>query len=71
MKPTGKFNKLTGNEIMEIEHSDIDFWEIPWNELTLEQRCMYLSYRNIKFLNDTNREFVEEFYQIDQLIQTS
>ncbi len=66
MKPTGKFNPITGEEIMQIEFNDIDFWHKDWDELTDIEKTTYMSYKGIQFLGDSNRDLVKLQFINDQ-----
>lgn len=50
MKPTGKINKFTGEEILQAEESDLDLSK-DWEELSINQKADFLSYLNFPFLN--------------------
>jgi hypothetical protein len=50
MKPTGKYNRITGEEIMKSEHHDVP-WEKTWEELTDVDKVHFMSYMNYQFLN--------------------
>lgn len=50
MKPTGTFNKVTGEEIMQVEESDLDFSK-DWDQLSLDQKADFLSFLRYPFLN--------------------
>ncbi len=65
MKKTGRINPITQEEVLQAELSDIDFWETPWNDLTDFQKCTYLSYKEIGFLGDLNRDMVMALYYSD------
>jgi hypothetical protein len=62
MKPTGKTNPITGDEIFRAEESDIDFWETKWSDLTLEQKTMFLSVIGALFLGKQNEAHVKARY---------
>lgn len=66
MKPTGRINPITGEEILRVEEHDIDFWETPWEELTLEQKSMICSLWGIGFLCDLNEYQVRQLFEYGQ-----
>lgn len=65
MKPTGKTNPITGDEIMQAEVGDIN-WEKEWSEMALEDKANYLSYKGIGFLNRDVEERVAFYYKLDR-----
>lgn len=62
---TGKFNPITGQEILKAEEHDIDFWNKDWEVLSLNEKAIYLNYRGINFLSDDNLDRVEALYYSD------
>lgn len=58
MKPTGLNNPFTGEPMMQIEESDIDF-SINWSDLSLEQKADFCSFTKVPFLNKDNQHVVE------------
>jgi hypothetical protein len=58
MKPTGRKNPL-GEEIFEIEESDINFWENEWEDLSLDQKADFCSFIKMPYLA-TSGEFNNE-----------
>jgi len=67
MKPTGRFNPFTGEEFLKVEEQDIDFWEKKWEELSDEQKVMFLSFIDAKFLGKQNEEHVKARYNYFKL----
>ncbi len=65
MISTGKFNPITGQEILKAEEHDIDFWDKDWEVLSLNEKAIYLNYRGINFLSDDNSATVEALYYSD------
>jgi len=61
MKPTGKINPITGDEILTAESFDVP-WEKTWDELTDEDKVMFLSYKRIGFLSPDNEFMVMGAY---------
>lgn len=66
MKPTGKFNPITGEEFLKTEEQDIDFWEMEWEELSDEQKVMFLSFIEAPYLSSKgefkNDEIIKRHY---------
>lgn len=62
MKPTGKINPITGDEILRAEESDVDFWETKWEDLTLEQKAIFCSVIGALFLGKQNEAHVKARY---------
>lgn len=50
MKPTGLFNTITGEPIMQAEESDLALSK-DWDELSLEEKADFLSFLKYPFLN--------------------
>lgn len=50
MRPTGIINQVTGEEILEIERSDLDFTK-EWDQLSLDEKADFCSFIKIPFLN--------------------
>lgn len=64
MKPTGKINPITGDEIMQFEEYDID-WNINWEDMTIEQKAGFCSFMEIRFLSlegEGNEPMVKALY---------
>jgi predicted component of type VI protein secretion system len=56
MIKTGKFNPL-GDEILQIEESDINFWNTKWDDLELEQKADFvLSLKHLFLVNKTKNQ---------------
>ena len=74
MKPTGKINPITNEEILQVEEKDIKFWDKSWEELTLDERAMICSLGNIPFLATTgefnNEKQVKDLYNVYKLRHT-
>lgn len=51
MKPTGKINPITGDEILKAEESDITFLDKEWNELSDNEKATFLSFLDVRFLS--------------------
>jgi len=51
MKPTGRINPLTQEEILQAEEQDIEFWNLKWEELSLEQKAIFCSFLGISFVS--------------------
>lgn len=66
MKPTGRFNKITGDEIMVTEACVVN-WNKEWDELDDTEKCTFLSYKDIPFLGEANREYIETLYFSERL----
>jgi hypothetical protein len=62
MISTGKINPITGEEILRAEESDIDFWQTKWEDLTIEQKTMFLSVIGALFLGEQNEAHVKARY---------
>lgn len=62
MKATGRFNKITGQEIMEIEEHDIIWTEKEFHELSDNDKADFLSFIKVKFLSDHNNSQVAKYY---------
>lgn len=67
MKSTGKFNPITGKEIFKAEEHDIDFWELDWEDLDIEQKTTFLSFIGAPFLGKQNEEYVKGRYEFHSL----
>ena len=67
MKPTGKFNPFTEEEILRVEEQDITFWEKTWEELTLHEKATFCSFIGIQYLASKgelkNDDVVERRYR--------
>lgn len=59
---TGKINYVTGEEILQIEESDITFWEKKWEELTIDQKADFCSLIKVPFLATSNEEILKRRY---------
>ena len=59
MKPTGKINPITGDEILKVEEHDISFWYKEWDELTIDEKAMFCSFIEVGYLA-THGEFANE-----------
>lgn len=62
MKPTGRINPITGDEILRAEETDIDFWKTKWEDLTLEQKAVFCSFIGALFLGKQNETHVKARY---------
>lgn len=60
MKHTGKINPITGEEILQIEESDITFWDKEWSDLTLNQKADFCSFIKMPYLANSD-EFNNEY----------
>jgi len=65
MKPTGKINPITGEEILTAESFDVP-WEKEWDELTDEDKVHFLSYKGIGFLSSDNEFTVMALYMSER-----
>ena len=54
---TGRFNKITGEKIMQAEATDVN-WSKDWEELNDEEKVMFLSFRNVQYYSDLNKNVV-------------
>jgi hypothetical protein len=70
MIKTGKINQITGDEILQIEESDIDFWDTNWEELTLEQKADICSLIKAPFLGKQNEDAIKGWYEYYKLKNT-
>jgi hypothetical protein len=71
MKPTGKINPITNEEILQVEEKDITFWDKSWEELTLDEKAMICSLGEIPFLGEFNNEKrVKDLYNVYKLRHT-
>jgi hypothetical protein len=61
MIKTGKFNPL-GEEIIQIEESDINFWDKNWDDLELGQKADFCSFIKAPFLGKQNEKSVKQRY---------
>lgn len=66
MKPTGKFNPITKDEILQVEEHDITFWNKSWSELELTEKADFCSFIRAPFLGKQNEEFVKHWYKYYQ-----
>jgi len=65
MKPTGLNNPLTGEPMMQVEESDLDF-SLNWDDLSLEKKADFCSFIQAPFLNKQNEDIIKdrwEYYQ--------
>jgi pterin-4a-carbinolamine dehydratase len=75
MISTGKKNPL-GDEIMQVEESDINFWDKNWDNLTFEQKITFCSFMQAPFFA-TEGEFKNdhiikdryEYFQLKNMIE--
>lgn len=67
MIKTGKFNPITGDEMLKAEESDIDFWGTKWEDLTIEQKTTFLSVIGALFLGKQNEAHVKARYNYFRL----
>lgn len=65
MKPTGRFHPITGKEIMQLEESDITFWDKDWEDLTWDEKADYCNYKQIQYLAANNKGTVAALYYSD------
>jgi hypothetical protein len=65
MIKTGKINPLTGDEILRVEESDINFWDTNWDDLSLDQKATFCSLIKAPFLS-TKGEFKNDHIIKDQ-----
>ena len=65
MKPSGKINPLTGEEMLTAESFDVP-WEKTWEELTDEDKVMFLSYKGIGYLSPDNESTVMALYMSER-----
>lgn len=63
MKPTGRFNQFTGEEIMQAEEHDITFWHKKWDELSDNERAGFISFLGLQFLGVSNKEYVRGWWE--------
>ena len=70
MKPTGKTNPITGDEILQAEEHDINFWETKWQDLTIEQKATFCSFIGAQFLGKQNEAHVKARYGYFRLKNT-
>ena len=63
MKPTGKINIITGEEILRAEEHDIDFWETNWDDLSLKQKAMFCSFVGADYLGKQNNDALRDRYE--------
>jgi hypothetical protein len=70
MIPTGKFNPITGEEILKVESKDITFWEKEWDDLTLDEQAMFCSYIGAKFYSKNeeygNYDIIKRLYNYNR-----
>lgn len=64
MKPTGKINPITGEQMFRAEPQDIVFWDEAWEDLTLEQKAIFCSYIEAPFLGPQNEDVVKHKFEI-------
>jgi hypothetical protein len=69
MLKTGKFNSL-GVEILQIEESDINFWDKNWDDLELSQKADFCSLIKAPFLGKQNEKSVKHRYEYYQAKNT-
>jgi hypothetical protein len=62
MKPTGKFNPFTNEEIMQCEEHDIIWRDVEFKDLEINEQADFLSFINVKYLNEDNKPYVTERY---------
>jgi len=67
MKKTGKINPITGEEILKAEEHDIDFWDVKWEELSIEQKATFCSFIGALFLGKQNEEHIRARYNYFKL----
>lgn len=65
MIATGKFNTITGQEIIQIEEHDFD-WNKNWNELTLDEKANFCSFIKQSFLTKSIEHKIIEKYNFYQ-----
>lgn len=70
MKPTGKINPLTGNEILRAEESDIDFWDTKWDDLLIDEKAMFCSFIRADYLGKQNNDALRDRYEYYALKNT-
>jgi hypothetical protein len=61
MKNTGKKN-FNGDDIMQIEESDINWREVEFEDLTDNEKGNFLSFIKAPFLSSLNQKQVTEQY---------
>lgn len=66
MIKTGKLNPITGEEILQCEESDINFWDTNWDDLELGQKADFCSFIKAPFLGKQNEEYVKNWYEYYQ-----
>lgn len=67
MKPTGRLNPLTKEEILQIEESDINFWDTKWEDLNINQKAEFCSLMKADFLNKDNEHRLKSMYEYFQM----
>jgi len=67
MKPTGRLNPLTKEEILQIEESDINFWDTKWEDLNINQKAEFCSLMKIDFLCKDTEYRVKSMYEYFQM----
>lgn len=65
MKPTGRKNPITGEEVMQAEESDCDFTK-KWEDLSLEEKATFLSLIKTGYLNKQNEPIVKQWWEYYQ-----
>jgi hypothetical protein len=70
MKPTGRINPLTKEEILQIEESDINFWDTKWEDLNINQKAEFCSLMKVDFLNKDNEHRLKRMYEYFQMKNT-
>jgi hypothetical protein len=65
MKYNGRLHPITKEPIMQLEEHDIDFWHLDWDDLSMDQKADYCSYKNIGFLSTANIDNIIALYYSD------
>ena len=63
MKPTGRFNPFTNEEIMQCEEHDINWRDVEFKDLDINEQVDFLSFINVKYLNKDNKSYVSDKYR--------
>ena len=61
MRPTGLKNQFTGEEIMEIERSDLDFSK-EWDQLSLDEKANFCSFIKMPILNKITEPGIKDMW---------
>ena len=63
MKPTGRFNQFTNQEIMQVEEHDILWRPIEFEELSDNEIAEFLSFINVGFYSKENKWLVKDMWE--------